>query len=96
MKRRNGLAHQTRMANVDYNAQFMGRLTCRSCNRLVPRGSDRPFCLDHADYAQKLMQEIAARELEEQRMAQAAVIAAQAPAVEEPGRDLDDGKKSAA
>ena len=63
MQRRNGMAHQMRLANVDWNAQFLGRLTCRDCNTLVPRGSDRPFCLEHAAYAQALMREIEEREL---------------------------------
>ena len=62
MQRRNGMSYQMRTLLPQEGHQFQGRQTCFKCNRLVPRGSDRPFCLDHAAYPQKLMRELASKE----------------------------------
>ena len=59
MKRRNGKPIEIRRSAPDLSRNHRGRQCCLTCNRLVPRGSDRPFCLDHAEYAQQVMRELA-------------------------------------
>ncbi len=60
MQRRNGSPLRMQRINAESPDDVGGRIACRDCGRLVPRGSDRPFCLDHAPYAQALMRDIEA------------------------------------
>lgn len=69
MKRRNKNPLEVRLVKSTHTSNFLGRQTCHTCHRLVPRGSDRPFCLDHAEYAQRLMRELEAMEREHHRAA---------------------------
>ena len=59
---RNGTPMEVRLERESTKTDYLGRFTCNQCGRLVPRGSDRPFCLDHSEYAQALMRRIAAME----------------------------------
>jgi hypothetical protein len=38
-----------------------GRCVCRECGATVPRGQDRPFCLEHAPYARQVRRDLAGR-----------------------------------
>lgn len=58
MQRRNGSPLRMQRITVASPDDVGGRIACRDCGRLVPRGSDRPFCLDHAPYAQALKRDL--------------------------------------
>lgn len=62
MQLRNGMPLRVRVSNTQHQNEYLGRLTCIRCGGTVPRGSYRPYCLEHAEYAQKVMAEIERRE----------------------------------
>lgn len=62
MKRHNGLPQEVRAIDPQDSPEYLARQTCHDCGALVPRGSDRPFCLEHSPYVQRLRAEIAARQ----------------------------------
>jgi len=59
MTRHNGSPVSLRTSSPHPQPQFLERRGCLRCGRLVPRGSDRPFCFDHASYAQALIRQLA-------------------------------------
>lgn len=63
MKRHNGQSLEIRATSPSHAPEFLGRQTCHECHVLVPRGSDRPFCLAHSAYAQRLRAELALRQV---------------------------------
>ncbi|MCO5170743.1 MAG: hypothetical protein M9894_30820 [Planctomycetes bacterium] len=54
MQRHNGDVLRLRPVLSAPASEAEGRSTCRTCGRAVPRGQDRPFCLEHAPYARTL------------------------------------------
>jgi hypothetical protein len=64
MQRRNGMALRVQSITAAAPDDVGGRIACRDCGRLVPRGSDRPYCLDHAAYAQALIRAMESLDIE--------------------------------
>ena len=64
MQLRNGMPLRVRLDTNRHQNEYLGRLTCIRCGGTVPRGSYRPYCLGHAEYAQKVIAEVARRERE--------------------------------
>lgn len=59
MKRRNGEVGRIRFVKpVRLSVQPIEGMVCMFCGRPTPRGSDRPFCLDHATYVQELIKRL--------------------------------------
>lgn len=65
MRRRNGMPLEIRLAHHKGPGEFLERQTCVTCGCLVPRGTDRAYCLDHSEYAQKVIRELAILEAAE-------------------------------
>ena len=61
MQLRNRVPLRVRVVNGSNSNEYLGRLTCITCGGVVPRGAYRPFCLNHASYAQEVMAELRRR-----------------------------------
>jgi hypothetical protein len=57
MSRRNGVPSRVRIVEPQ-GAEEGGRTRCRRCGVMLPRGADRPFCLDDSPYVQRLLVEL--------------------------------------
>lgn len=53
MIRHNGVQPRVRTAAVP-GPEVGGRTRCLSCGVMLPRGVDRPFCVDDSPYARRL------------------------------------------
>ena len=58
--RHNGIPFSHRVRVKRPPEKYLVRLTCMVCDSFTVRGSERPFCLRHSDYANKIRAEIAA------------------------------------
>lgn len=61
MHRRNGEVVRLRAAASTAAPVLEVRSVCRACGQQVPRGQDRPYCIQHAPYARALRRELAGR-----------------------------------
>ncbi|MBX3468634.1 MAG: hypothetical protein KF878_17305 [Planctomycetes bacterium] len=59
MHRHNGDFLRLRSIPVPPSNDVEGRSVCRTCGQTVPRGQDRPYCLEHAPYARALRRALA-------------------------------------
>lgn len=53
MTRRNGIPSRVRLADLP-GPESGGRTRCVRCGVMLPRGVDRPFCVDDSAYAREL------------------------------------------
>jgi hypothetical protein len=61
MIRHNGTMLGVRVMTVP-SVELGGRTHCRECDVMLPRGADRPFCVDHSPYVARLRREIERQE----------------------------------